>query len=126
MSFQREAENLLGKECMKELLNYVRGGKMSDNQLREFVFQLGEPSDSASNAPNILFGKHTIRMRRDKERELDTELIQVFSDWWETSLHAMKRQAALDMLVKALSHPNVYCNPLASNLLSLSKKVAIN
>ena len=126
MSFQREAENLLGEECMKELVNYVRGGKMSDNQLRDFVFQLGEPSDSASNAPNILFGKHTIRMRRDKERELDTELIRVISDWWETSLHAMSRRAALDMLVKALSHPNVYCNPLASNLLSLSKKVAIN
>ena len=67
MSFQREAENLLGEECMKELVNYVRGGKMSDNQLRDFVFQLGEPSDSASNAPNILFGKHTTRMRRDKE-----------------------------------------------------------
>ena len=124
MSFLREADNLLGEECMKELLNYVRGGKMSDNQLRDFVFQLGEPSDSASNAPNILFGKHTIRMRRDKERELDTELIQVLSDWWETSLHAMNRPAALDLLVKALSHPNVYCNPLASNLSSLSKKVA--
>ena len=126
MSFLREAENLLGKECMTELLNYVRGGKMSDNQFRDFVFQLGEPSDSASNAPNILFGKHTIRMRRDKERELDTELIQVLSDWWETSLHAMNRPAALDLLVKALSHPNVYCNPLASNLSSLSKKVTIN
>ena len=126
MSFQREAENFLGEECMKELLNYVRGGKMSDNQLRDFVFQLGEPSDSASNAPNILFGNHTRRMRRDKERELDTELIQVISDWWETSLHAMNRLAALDMLVKALSHPNVYCNPLASNLLSLSKKVAVD
>ena len=126
MSFQREAENFLGEECMKELLNFVRGGKMSDNQLRDFVFQLGEPSDSSSNAPNILFGKHTMRMRRDRERELDTELIQVISDWWETSLHAMNRRAALDMLVKALSHPNVYCNPLASNLLALSKKVAIN
>ena len=126
MSFHREAENLLGEECMKELLNYVRGGKMNDSQVRDFVFQLGEPSDSASNAPNILFGKHTIRMRRDKERELDTELLQVISDWWETSLHVMTRQAALDMLVKALSHPNVYCNPLASNLLSLSKKVTIN
>ena len=126
MSFQREADNLLGEECMTELLNYVRGGKMSDNQFKDFVFQLGEPSDGSSNAPNILFGKHTIRMRRDKERELDTELLQVISDWWETSLHAMNRRAALDMLVKALSHPNVYCNPLASNLLALSKKVAIN
>ena len=99
---------------------------MSDNQFKDFVFQLGEPSDSSSNAPNILFGKHTMRMRRDRERELDTELIQVISDWWETSLHAMNRRAALDMLVKALSHPNVYCNPLASNLLPLSKKVTIN
>ena len=126
MSFLREAENFLGEECMKELLNYVRGGKMSDSQFKDFVFQLGEPSDSSSNAPNILFGNHILRMMRDKERKLDTELIQVISDWWETSLHAMNRQAALDMLVKALSHPNVYCNPLASNLLSLSKKVAIN
>ena len=126
MSFQREAINLLGEECMKELLNYVRGGKMSDNQFKDFVFQLGEPSDSSSNAPNILFGNHILRMMRDKERRLDTELNQVISDWWETSLHAMNRQAALDMLVKALSHPNVYCNPLASNLLSLSKKVTIN
>ena len=40
MSYRREVESLFGKECMNKLLNHVRRGKMSDDQMRDFVEQL--------------------------------------------------------------------------------------
>ena len=81
MSYRREVENLLGKECITELLNNVRGGKINDQQMKDFVLQLGELSKTDPEAPNILFGKHTRRMSRERERGLDTELHEVRNDW---------------------------------------------
>ena len=111
MSYRREVESLLGKECMTKLLNDVRGGKMSDDQMKDFVLQLGSSED-----PNTLFGNHTRRMSRDRERKLDTEILEVLNDWWGTSLYQMTRSQAVEALAKALSHPNVGCNELASKL----------
>ena len=118
MSYRREVENLLGKECITELLIHVREGKINDQQMKDFVLQLGELSKTSHEDPNILFGKHSIRMNRDKERELDTELHEVMKDWWLTSLYQMTRSAAMETLVKALSHSDVGCNPLAFKLSS--------
>ena len=116
MSYRREIENLFGEECMTKLLNHVIGGKMSDDQMKEFVLQLGELSKGVPDAPNSIFGNHTRRMRRDRERKLDTEILEVLNDWWGTSLYQMTRSQAMEALVKALSHPNVGCHELASKL----------
>ena len=109
MSYRREVENLLGEEGMTKLLNHVRGGKMSDDQMKEFVLQLGSSED-----PNILFGNHRRRMSPD--RKLDTEILEVMNDWWGSSLYQMTPGEALETLTKALSHPDVGCKALASGL----------
>ena len=45
-----------------------------------------------------------------------TEILEVLNDWWGTSLYQMTRSQAVEALAKALSHPNVGCNVLASKL----------
>ena len=89
---------------------------MSDDQMKDFVLQLGELSKRVPEDPNTLFGNHTRRMSRDRERKLDTEILEVLNDWWGTSLYQMTRSEAVEALAKALSHPNVGCNELASKL----------
>ena len=120
MSYRREVERLLGKECLTKLLNHVRGGKMSDDQMKDFVQQLGELSGID---PNVLFGNHTRRMSRDKDREQDTELLEVMSDWWKCSLFEMTQERAMEVLVDALSNPNVKCKHLANQLSPVSTQV---
>ena len=120
MSYRREVESLLGKECMNKLLNHVRGGKMSDDQMRDFVEQLGELSEID---PNVLFGNHMRRMRRDKDRDQDTELLEVMTDWWKWSLFEMTQERAMDVLVNALSRPNVKSKHLANQLSLVSTQV---
>ena len=120
MSYRREVERLLGKECMTKLLNYVRGGKMSDDQMRDFVEQLGELSEID---PNVLFGNHIRRMNRERDRRQDTELLQVMYDWWESKLCEMTQEQALDILVRALSQPEVNCKHLANQLSPVSSQV---
>ena len=123
MSYRREAENLLGKECMSALLDHVRGGKMKDDKLKDFVEHLGELSKTDPKAPNTLYGKHTLRMDRERDRGQDTELRQVMSDWWESSLFEMTQEAAIKALVKVLSHPDVSCKVLASKLSTIYNQV---
>ena len=125
MSYRREVENLLGKECMSALLNHVRGGKLSDYQLSEFVLHLGELSKTDPEAPNIMHGNHTRRMNRERYRGQDTELHQVMDDWWETSMFEMTQEAAIKALVEALTHPDVSCNALASRLSTIQNQVVL-
>ena len=73
MSYRREVDSLLGKECITKLLNHVRGGNMSDDQIKQFVEKVGELSEID---PNVLFGNHKTRMRRDKDRAQDIELLK--------------------------------------------------
>ena len=113
MSYRREVESLLGKECMTKLLDHVRGGKISDDQLKCFVEHLGELSEIH---PNVLYGDHLRRMSRDKDRKQDTELLEVMYDWWTNKLCEMTQDEALDILVRALSQPEVNCRHLANQL----------
>ena len=122
MSYRKEVESLLGKECINILLNHVRGGKMDDDQMRHFVEHLGELSEMD---PNVLFGNHMRRMGRDKERRQDTELLQAMNDWWENSLRKMTQDRAMDILVQALSKPEVNCKHLANKLSSGHTQVSI-
>ena len=96
---------------------------MGDDQLKDFVMHLGEPPDTSSDAPNILYGNHTERMSRDKDRARDREFKQVMSDWWETCLHDMTYDEAVDALAEALSHPDVGCKPLAFKLKQVWLKI---
>ena len=89
---------------------------MSDDQMKDFVLELGELSKKGSEDPNILFGNHRRRMSRDKDRQLDTEILEVMNDWWGSSLYQMTPGEALETLTKALSHPDVGCKALASGL----------
>ena len=93
---------------------------MSDDQMRYFVEQLGELSEID---PNVLFGNHIRRMSRDKDRRPDTELLDVMNDWWYKSLVEMTQDKALDILVRALSHPEVNCRHLASQLSPVASQV---
>ena len=125
MSYCWEVENLLRSNCMRQLLDHVRGGKMSDDRMKDFVRHLGELSKTDPETPNILYGNHIRRMSRERDRRQDTELLQVMSDWWEIGLYEMTQEAAITALVKALSHPDVYCNPLASQISTNFKKVVL-
>ena len=113
--YTRDVENLLGQECITKLLNYVRAGKLSDNQMKYFVQHLGELSEID---PNVLLGNHNRRMERDKtgNRTQDTELLEVMSDWWKESLYKMTHEKAMDILVRALSKPEVNGKDLARDL----------
>ena len=73
MSYRREVENLLGKERLNKLLFHVRGGQISDDELKAFVEHLGELSQIN---PNVLLGNYMRRMSRDKDRRQDTELLE--------------------------------------------------
>ena len=116
MSYRREVENLLGKECITKLVNHVRGGRMSADQLKCFVQHLGELSNID---PNVLYGNHRRRMNQSKDRPYDIELLEVLSDWWAESLFEMTLSQALNILVKALCKPEVNCQLLAEELLNL-------
>ena len=89
----------------------------------EFVLQLGELSETDPEAPNVLLGDHKRRMERFKDRSKDTELLQVMSDWWQNSLYEMTRERAMDVLVQALSHPNVKCKHLANMISPVTSQV---
>ena len=116
MSYRREVENLLGKECITKLVNHVRGGRMSADQLKCFVQHLGELSNTDPEAPNVLYGNHMRRMSQNKDRPFDIELLEVLSDWYNVSLFAMTQSQALDILVRALSQPEVSARELAVRL----------
>ena len=116
MSYRREVENLLGKECITKLVNHVRGGKMSADQLKCFVQHLGELSNTDPEAPNVLYGNHMRRMSQNKDRPFDIELLEVLSDWYNVSLFAMTQSQALDILVRALSQPEVSAREFAVRL----------
>ena len=116
MSYRREVENLLGRECIDKLLNHVRGGRMSADQLKYFVQHLGELSNTDPEAPNVLYGNHTRRMSQNKDRRYEIELREVLSDWWGESLFEMTKSQALDILVRALSQPEVSAHKLAVRL----------
>ena len=113
MSYRREVENLLGRECIDKLLNHVRGGRMSGDQLKYFVQHLGELSNID---PNVLYGNHTRRMSQNKDRRYDIELREVLSDWWGESLFVMTLEKALNILVRVLRKPEVGCQFLATQL----------
>ena len=116
MSFRKEVENLLGRECIDKLFNYVRGGMMSADQLKCFVQHLGELSNTDPEAPNVLYGNHTRRMSQNKDRPFDIELLEVLSDWYNANLFAMTQSQALDILVRALSQPEVSAREFAVRL----------
>ena len=113
MSYRREVENLLGRECIDKLLNHVRGGRMSGDQLKYFVQHLGELSNID---PNVLYGNHTRRMSQNKDRPFDIELLEVLSDWYNVSLCEMTQDQAICILVRALSQPEVSAHELAVRL----------
>ena len=115
-SYRREVEGLLGKECIKKLSNYVKGGKMSEDELKYFVQYLGDLSSTDPEAPNVLYGNHMRRMSQSKDRPFDIELREVLSDWWSRSLFEMTQSQALDILVRALSQPEVSARELAVRL----------
>ena len=116
MSYRWEVENLLGKKCTTKLVNHVRGGRMSADQLKCFVQHLGELSNTDPEAPNVLYGNHMRRMSQNKDRPFDIELLEVLSDWWGKSLFELTQSQALDILVRALSQPEVSAREFAVRL----------
>ena len=124
MSYHREVKNLLGKECIDKLVSHVRGGRMSADQLKCFVQHLGELTNTDAEAPNVIYGNHIRRMDGNKDRPYDIELRDVLSDWWSESLFEMTKSQALDILVGALSKPEVGCHQLVFQLSSDHIQVA--
>ena len=120
MSFRKEVENLLGRECIDKLFNYVRGGMMSADQLKCFVQHIGELSNMD---PNRLYGNHIRRMSQIYNRQYDIELLEVLCDWYNCSLCEMTRDQAIDIMVRALSQPEVNRLPLAIQLSELKSEV---
>ena len=115
-TYRREVEGLLGKECVTKLCYHVMGGKMSEDELKYFVQHLGELSNTNSEAPNVLYGNHMRRMSQNKDKLFDIELCEILSDWWGENLFEMTQSQALDILVVALSQPEVSARELAVQL----------
>ena len=89
---------------------------MSADQFTCFVQHLGELSNTDPEAPNVLYGNHMRRMSQNKDRPFDIELLEVLSDWYNVSLFAMTQSQALDILVRALSQPEVSAREFAVRL----------
>jgi hypothetical protein len=118
MSNDYEVIEKLGEGNVEQIINYARGGQMDDQQITDFTHHLGRPPNNQPDAPNVLFGNHSTRMSRDKDRRRDAELRAILSDWWDEELHddRMSREEALGKLARILSSPDVGCRPLASKL----------
>ena len=127
-NYRKEVEGLLGKECIKKLSNYVKGGKMNEDELKYFVQYLGELSSTEPEAPNVLYGNHLRRMSQAKDRRYDIELLEVLSDWWEwwEEEEEMTLSQALGILSQALCKPEVGGRHLAQQLLSLEVSNALS
>ena len=125
-NYRKEVEGLLGKECIKKLINYVKGGEMSEDELKYFVQYLGELSSTDPEAPNVLYGNHKRRMSQTKDRRYDIELLEVLSDWWAEGEEEMTLSQALGILSQALCKPEVGSRHLAQQLLSLEVSNALS
>ena len=125
-NYRKEVEGLLGKECIKKLSNYVKGGKMSEDELKYFVQYLGDLSSTDPEAPNVLYGNHKRRMSQTKDRRYDIELLEVLSDWWAEGDEEMTLSQALGILSQALCKPEVGGRHLAQQLLSLEVSNALS
>ena len=108
MSHSGSVLAVLGEVNVDRILDY-RGGKMPH--------LLGtSPEGILSDAPNILFGKHRMRMARNSNRDWLTEMKEVLSEWWEEELYCLSSVAARQKLVSIFGHPDVGCKPLARAL----------
>lgn len=104
-----EASGLLGAGTVGEIIDYVRGGKLSDQHVTDFVQQL-----MFTSRPNVLYGNHKRRMDAHTRPEGDVEVRQVLSDWWNEELHSMTKAQALHRLANVFYKIEVY--PLAKAL----------
>ena len=109
MSHFLDVERLLGRDTLARILNYVISGNLSDQKIKDFAQRLGSDPES-----NILFGNHTTRVGRDRERGKGEEVREVLSDWWNQELHAMTKEDAIGRLVEVFT--KIGAHPLAKHL----------
>jgi hypothetical protein len=114
--------NKVGENNVDHILNYMRGGKMNDQNITDFSELLGRPPHP--DEPNILFGGHTKRMETNNTRPRDSQMRAILSDWWDEELFndAMSSEEAVEKLARAFSHPDIGCKPLGNKLLPSTRQ----
>ena len=100
-----EASLRIGEDTVAEILDYVRGGKLSEQHVTDFSQQL-----MFKSSPNVVYGNHKRRMDV-RRQEGEVEVRQVLSDWWNEELYSMTRVQALHRLTTVFTKIEVY--PLA-------------
>ena len=107
-----QAEERLGKEAVKLLLDSARNGDISNDQMECIADLLGrQPGE-----PNNVFGRHRQRMENYKDKEKHAMLKYILCDWWQFDLFQLTSEKALKKIVKVCQDSNVSLLPLAKAL----------
>ena len=107
-----EVEKRLGKRAVKLLLDSARNGDITDDQMDCIADLLGRKPGQ----PNVVFGMHSQRMERDRDKDRDVMLKYILCDWWLFDLFELTNEKALEKLVKVCQDSNVRLLPLAKAL----------
>ena len=90
-----QAEERLGKEAVKLLLDSARNGDISNDQMECIADLLGrQPGE-----PNNVFGRHRQRMENYKDKEKHAMLKYILCDWWQFDLFELTSEKALQKIV---------------------------
>ena len=112
MSYYFKVKALLG-EAVDDVLNSVRNGDFSEDQIKSVAEYLGASED---DRPNILFGNHRQRMEGNKNRRYSTEMKDILSDLYNQKLFDKTKEEWLSILIGVFYHPDVNMIPLAQKL----------
>ena len=114
MTYFHEVEERLGKQAVKLLLDSARNGDISDDQMDSIADLLGRQPDPSE--PNVVFGRHSQRMERDRDKDRHVMLKYILCDWWLFDLFELTNEKALEKIVRVCQDSNVYLLPLAKAL----------
>ena len=91
MIYFKNIKALLG-EAVDDVLNSVRNGDFSKDQITSVAQHLGESED---DKPNILYGNHRRRMEGNKNRDYSTEMKDILSDLYNQKLFEKTKEESL-------------------------------
>ena len=97
MAHYFEVQKRLGESNVRNFLEVVRSGEVSDDGLKEISLQLGK----MESRPKCLYGPHRMRMERSRDKPQDAEMRDILSDWWNEELYGLTQEEGLRKLTAA-------------------------
>ena len=114
MAHYFEVQKRLGESNVRNFLEVVRSGEVSDDGLKEISLQLGK----MESRPNCLYGHHRMRMERSRDKPQDAEMRDILSDWWNEELYGLTQEEGLRKLTAAFkASEQVSAEPKRANQL---------